>query len=199
MPSDGPGDQTLIKAILTQDKLQPTLVSIPTNGAGTDGKARSVVSGRLSRLRRREAVKASKWPISRAPPSASDRPGLGDVDGRAAERPPDGIELHRRGAPTCCGRRHRPGSNSHRRWFTRWLAHDGYGAATSPAHYARNDITSLRFPLHRYGIRRLSALLGRAGRRDSSTSGGLAGGRFDGGLYSMVWLCYLARSSFLWL
>ena len=131
-----------------------------------------VPSGRLSRLRRWEAVKAPKWPISRAPPSAGDRPGLGDVDGRAAERLPDGIELPRRGAPTCCGRRHRPGSDSRRRWFTRWLAHGGYGAATSAAPSARNDITSLRFPLHRYGIRRLSTLLGLAGRRLSSTRQG---------------------------
>ena len=37
----GTGDQTLIKAILTRDNLQPTLVPIFSNGAGTEEKARS--------------------------------------------------------------------------------------------------------------------------------------------------------------
>ena len=37
----GTGDQTLPQDVLTRDKLQPTLVPIFSNGAGTEEKARS--------------------------------------------------------------------------------------------------------------------------------------------------------------
>ena len=49
------------------------------------------------------------------------------------------------------------------------MARGEYGASTTPATPARNDFAALRLPLRRYTVRRLSALLGRAGRRNSSS------------------------------
>ena len=49
------------------------------------------------------------------------------------------------------------------------MARSECGASTLPATHERNDVASLRFPLRRYDVRRLSALLRRAGRRGPSS------------------------------
>ena len=126
-------------------------------------------SGRLSRPRFREAVKATKWPISRVARSAAEPQGLGAGDSRDAERLRIRCEQLRREAPRCRYRRHRPGSNSRPEWITGWVARGECGASIPPASPARIIFASLRLPLRRYTVRRLFALLGRVGRRTSST------------------------------
>ena len=78
-----------------------------------------VRTGRLSRPRRWEAEKASKWPNSRVAGSAADPRGLGAGDGRDAERLRIRSEQVRREAPACRNRRHRPGSNYRRNMVLR--------------------------------------------------------------------------------